>query len=111
MTSAQPAGRFGSLKVDENNMLIDFNEKPQGDNSWINAGYFVCEPKVLEYIEDRDDIILEKEPIKKLVKDQQLYTYKHKNFWMPMDTLSDKKKLNNIYYNQNAPWVVWENNE
>ncbi len=111
MTSAQPAGRFGSLKVDENNMLIDFNEKPQGDNSWINAGYFVCEPKVLEYIEDRDDIILEQEPIKKLVKDRQLYTYKHKNFWMPMDTLSDKKKLNNIYYNQNAPWVVWENNE
>jgi glucose-1-phosphate cytidylyltransferase len=111
MTSAQPAGRFGSLKVDENNMLTDFNEKPQGDNSWINAGYFVCESKVLDYIEDRDDIILEQEPIKNLVKDQQLYTYKHKSFWMPMDTLSDKRKLNNIYYNQNAPWAVWENNE
>ena len=107
MTSAQPAGRFGSLQTDKNNMVTDFNEKPQGDNFWINAGYFVCEPRVLDYISDHDDVILEQEPLKNLVKDKQLYTYKHKKFWMPMDTLSDKKKLNDIYNNQRAPWAIW----
>jgi len=107
MTSAQPAGRFGSLNANKKNMVTTFNEKPQGDNSWINAGYFVCEPEVLDYIDDREDIIFEQAPLKNLVKDKQLYTYKHKNFWMPMDTLSDKKKLNDIYNNQRAPWAVW----
>jgi len=111
MTSAQPAGRFGSLIANKKNLVTTFNEKPQGDNSWINAGYFVCEPEVLDYIDDRDDVIFEQAPIKKLVKDKQLYTYKHKKFWMPMDTLSDKKKLNDIYNNQNAPWAVWHNNK
>ena len=110
MTSAQPAGRFGSINTDEYNKVIEFNEKPQGDNSWINAGYFVCEPEVLDYISDNDDVIWEQEPLKNLVKDNQLFTYKHKKFWMPMDTLSDKKKLNEIYDKQLAPWVVWNPN-
>ena len=107
MTSAQPLGRFGSLKTNSNNMVTNFNEKPLGDNSWINAGYFVCEPEVLDYIDDREDIIFEQAPLKNLVKDKQLYTYKHKKFWMPMDTLSDKNKLNKIYNSKKAPWVVW----
>lgn len=107
MTSAQPAGRFGSLISNKKNMVTDFKEKPQGDNSWINAGYFVCEPGVLDYIDDSEDVILEQNPIKNLVRDKQLYTYKHKKFWMPMDTLSDKKKLNEIYNNKYAPWAVW----
>ena len=108
MTSAQPAGRFGSLSIDKDNLITNFNEKPKGDNSWINAGYFVCEPEVLDYIDDREDIIFEQAPIKNLVKNKQLYTYKHKKFWMPMDTLSDKMKLNDIYNNQHAPWAVWD---
>lgn len=108
MTSAQPAGRFGSLLIDKNNRVTNFYEKPKGDNLWINAGYFVCEPEVLDYIGDNDDIILEQDPIKNLVKDKELYTYKHKDFWMPMDTLSDKNKLNYIYNNQLAPWAVWK---
>ena len=108
MTSAQPAGRFGSLSIDKDNLITNFNEKPKGDNSWINVGYFVCEPEVLDYIDDREDIIFEQAPIKNLVKNKQLYTYKHKKFWMPMDTLSDKKKLNDIYNNQYAPWAVWD---
>ena len=74
MTSAQPAGRFGSLNANKKNMVTTFNEKPQGDNSWINAGYFVCEPEVLDYIDDREDIIFEQAPLKNLVKDKQLYT-------------------------------------
>ena len=108
LTSAQPAGRFGSLKSDKNNMVTNFKEKPQGDNSWINAGYFVCEPEVLNYIDNKEDVVLEQNPLKNLVKDKQIYTYKHKNFWMPMDTLSDKKKLNDIYNSKRAPWAVWK---
>ena len=108
LTSAQPAGRFGSLKSDKNNMVTNFKEKPQGDNSWINAGYFVCEPEVLNYIDNKEDVVLEQNPLKNLVKDKQIYTYKHKNFWMPMDTLSDKKKLNDIYNSERAPWAVWK---
>ena len=108
MTSAQPAGRFGSLATDKNNMVTDFNEKPLGDNSWINAGYFVCEPEVLDYIDDSEDIILEQAPIKNLVKEKQIYTYKHRKFWMPMDTLSDKIKLNQMCESGNAPWMIWD---
>jgi glucose-1-phosphate cytidylyltransferase len=108
MTSAQPIGRFGSIVTDQSNKVIDFNEKPKGDNSWINAGYFVCEPEILDYIDDHDDVILEQAPLKNLVRDKQVFTYKHKKFWMPMDTLSDKKKLNDIYNKDQAPWAVWD---
>jgi len=107
MTSAQPGGRFGALKVDKNNRVIDFREKPQGEESWINAGYFICEPEVFNYIGDGDNVVFEKEPLKNLVKDEQIFTYKHNSFWMPMDTLRDKHKLNEIYNSKKAPWVVW----
>lgn len=107
MTSAQPDGRFGALNVDTSNRVIDFREKPQGEESWINAGYFICEPEVLNYIGDGDDVVFEKEPLKNLVKDKQIFTYKHNSFWMPMDTLRDKNKLNEIYNIKKAPWVVW----
>jgi glucose-1-phosphate cytidylyltransferase len=107
MTSAQPDGRFGALNVDTSNRVIDFREKPQGEESWINAGYFICEPEVLNYISDGDDVVFEKEPLKNLVKDKQIFTYKHNSFWMPMDTLRDKNKLNEIYNIKKAPWVVW----
>lgn len=107
MTSAQPDGRFGALNVDKSNRVIDFKEKPQGEESWINAGYFICEPEVFNYIGDGDDVVFEKEPLNNLVKDEQIFTYKHNSFWMPMDTLRDKKKLNEIYSSKKAPWVVW----
>ena len=107
MTSAQPDGRFGALNVDKSNRVIDFREKPQGEESWINAGYFICEPEVFNYIGDGEDVVFEKEPLKNLVKDEQIFTYKHNSFWMPMDTLRDKNKLNEIYNSKKAPWVVW----
>jgi glucose-1-phosphate cytidylyltransferase len=107
MTSAQPVGRFGALNVDKSNRVIDFKEKPQGEESLINAGYFICEPEVFNYIGDGDDVVFEKEPLKNLVKDEQIFTYKHNSFWMPMDTLRDKNKLNEIYNSKKAPWVVW----
>ena len=108
MTSAQPDGRFGALDINENDKVVAFKEKPKGDGSWINAGYFVCQPEVLDYIPQGDDAVLEQEPLRNLAKDGEIYTYKHNKFWMPMDSLRDKIKLNDMCENQNAPWIVWD---
>lgn len=107
MTSAQLDGRFGALNIDENNMVREFKEKPRGDGSWINAGFFVCEPKVFNYILDGDKTVFEQDPLTNLAKDNELYTYKHDGFWMPMDTLRDKIKLNEMCEKNNAPWIIW----
>tara|TARA_B100001057_G_scaffold59679_3_gene52894 strand:- start:370 stop:1134 length:765 start_codon:yes stop_codon:yes gene_type:complete len=103
MTSAQPDGRFGALDI-KGNKVVKFQEKPKGDGSWINAGYFVCDKDLFKYIEDGDDVVLEQKPLKLLAKDNQLFTYKHEGFWMPMDTLRDKIKLEKIWKEKNAPW-------
>ena len=108
MTSAQPEGRFGALHINKNDQVTTFEEKPKGDGSWINAGYFVCQPEVLDYIDNGDDVIFEQEPLKRLAQDAEIFTYKHEGFWMPMDTLRDKTKLNEMYESGNAPWVTWE---
>ena len=108
MTSAQPEGRFGALNINKNDQVTTFEEKPKGDGSWINAGYFVCQPEVLDYINNGDDVIFEQEPLRRLAQDAEIFTYKHKGFWMPMDTLRDKTKLNEMYESGNAPWVTWE---
>ena len=107
MTSAQPDARFGALEINQNNQVTKFKEKPKGDGSWINAGYFVCEPEVFEYISDEDEIVFEQEPLKNLANDGQLFTYKHSDFWMPMDTLRDKIKLNQMWQAGSAPWQIW----
>ena len=107
MTSAQPDGRFGALNIDDNNKVKEFKEKPKGDGSWINAGYFVCEPKVFDYIVDGDSSVFEQKPLMNLAKDGEVHTYKHHDFWMPMDTLRDKHKLNELWNSDKAPWRVW----
>ena len=107
MTSAQPDGRFGALNIDDNNKVKEFKEKPKGDGSWINAGYFICEPKVFDYIVDGDSSVFEQKPLMNLAKDGEVYTYKHHDFWMPMDTLRDKHKLNELWNSDKAPWRVW----
>ena len=107
MTSAQPDGRFGALDINSENRVLEFKEKPKGDGSWINAGYFVCEPKVFEYITKEDQTIFEQEPLINLAKDGELFTYKHRSFWKPMDTLRDKNKLNQMWNGGNAPWKIW----
>ncbi len=106
MTSAQPDARFGALAIDENDQVQVFKEKPKGDGSWINSGYFVCEPKVFDYITEGDSTVFEQAPLKNLAKDGEIFTYKHHDFWMPMDTLRDKIKLNEMYDKGNAPWMV-----
>jgi glucose-1-phosphate cytidylyltransferase len=107
VTSVQPEGRFGSLIIDENNRILTFQEKPKGDDHWVNGGFFVCQPEIFEYI-GGDDTIFEKEPLEKLAKDDQLYTYRHLDFWKPMDTMRDKIQLDGMIKNENAPWIIWD---
>lgn len=110
MTSVQPEGRFGSLNIDDKNNVISFKEKPKGDGSWINGGFFVCQPEVFDYIQGGDSTIFEKDPLENLAKDKQLVTFKHSGFWKPMDTLRDKNQLEEMIENGTAPWIKWDNN-
>ena len=86
--------------------MTRFAEKPQGDGSWINGGFFVLEPRVLDYL-DGDMTHWEREPIERLSAEGQLSAYKHDGFWQPMDTLRDKIKLEELWQSQSAPWKVW----
>ncbi|MEZ4873272.1 MAG: glucose-1-phosphate cytidylyltransferase [Bdellovibrionales bacterium] len=107
MTSAQPEGRFGALDINESTGQVNhFLEKPKGDGGWINAGFFVCQPEVFDYIED-DTTILERAPLEDLAKEGQLMTHRHSGFWKPMDTLRDKKQLSDLWESRKAPWMTW----
>lgn len=105
MTAIQPVGRFGALDIDNDNIVHSFMEKPKGDGAWINAGFFVCEPQVFDYI--KEDTMFEKAPLENLAKDGQLHAYKHNGFWQPMDTLRDKNLLTDLWQNDKAPWAKW----
>jgi glucose-1-phosphate cytidylyltransferase len=106
MTSVQPGGRFGSLDIRDNNKVTSFTEKPPGDGSWINGGFFVCQPNVIDYIED-DSTVFEKEPLENLALEGELFAYKHVGFWQCMDTLRDKNYLNELWDSNKAPWKKW----
>lgn len=107
MTVVQPPGRFGAISLGANETTIEsFQEKPDGDGAWVNGGYFVCEPGVIDYI-DGDDTTWEQEPLRNLAHDGQLNAYKHPGFWQPMDTLNDKNKLEKMWAANQAPWKVW----
>lgn len=106
MTSVLPEGRFGALSIDNSNMVNSFKEKPKGDGSWINGGFFVCQPEVFNYIAD-DGTFFEREPLEKLASEGELYTFKHNGFWRPMDTLRDKTLLEDMVENNTAPWIKW----
>jgi len=108
MMSAQPDGRFGALDIGENNQVQEFKEKPKGDGGWVNAGFFVCEPKVFDYITQDDSLVFEQSPLKELAKDSEIFTYKHNGFWKPMDSLKDKNDLNALWSENMAPWKVWK---
>jgi glucose-1-phosphate cytidylyltransferase len=106
VTATQPFGRFGALNLDAQDMVARYNEKPLGDGSWINGGFFVLEPKVFDLIAD-DSTIFEKEPLEQLAQHKQLSAYKHHGFWYAMDTLRDKNHLESLWQSGNAPWKVW----
>ncbi len=107
MTAVQPPGRFGAFSLHEGETKIEnFREKPQGDGAWVNGGFFVLEPKVMNYIEG-DSTVWEREPLQHLAKDGMLSAYKHFGFWQPMDTLQDKKTLDESWKSGSAPWKTW----
>jgi glucose-1-phosphate cytidylyltransferase len=105
LTAVQPPGRFGALDIDAQ-AISSFEEKPQGDGAWVNGGYFVLSPQVLDLISD-DDCIWEKEPLQTLAQSGELSAYKHKGFWQPMDTLRDKNLLETLWSSGSAPWKIW----
>ncbi len=107
VTAVQPSGRFGALNIDSDNSVFDFMEKPKGDGSWVNGGFFVCEPQIFDYI-DGDSTIWERQPMEKIADDGQMVAYKHEGFWKPMDTLRDKQELENLWGSDNAPWKTWD---
>ena len=109
LTAVQPEGRFGVLKVEDDNSVSNFQEKPKNEDAWINGGFFVLEPGIFDYIPDGDNVIWEQAPLRSLANDGQLNAYKHRGFWRPMDMLKDKEDLNKIWAAGNAPWKVWEN--
>lgn len=106
MTSVQPDGRFGAIEI-EGNRINQFLEKPRGDGSWINGGFFVCEAKVFDYITAGDQTIFEQEPLQSLARDKELYSYKHHGFWKCMDTLKDRNDLDEMYNTGVAKWKTW----
>lgn len=105
MTATQPPGRFGAIRLDKD-MVESFVEKPVGDGGWINGGFFVLSPKVIDYI-DGDSTVWEGEPLERLARAGQLSAYRHADFWRPMDTLRDKNDLEALWSNGQAPWKIW----
>ena len=105
LTGVQPPGRFGALGL-EDSKVVAFQEKPEGDGSWINGGFFVLEPAIFEEIEG-DSTIWERQPLESLATQGQLGIFKHHGFWRPMDTLRDKLELESLWDSRKAPWKVW----
>lgn len=106
VTAIQPPGRYGALAMD-GDAVLGFQEKPKGDGGWINGGFFVLSPKVLDYI-DSDDSTWEQEPLITLAEQGQLLAYKHEGFWQAMDTLREKNLLEDLWQSKTAPWKVWK---
>lgn len=107
LTAVQPPGRFGVFKLDQGQTLIDtFKEKPQGEGAWINGGFFVLEPEVMNYIEN-DATVWEREPMEKLASEGKLAAYRHYGYWQNMDTLRDKNVLEEMWQSDEPPWKIW----
>ena len=107
ITAVQPKGRFGSLDINQEGKVDKFQEKPPGDGFWVNGGYYIMTPRVFDYIEG-DQTVWEDKPMSGLAIEGRLNSYKHYGFWKPMDTLSDKRILEDLWRDGNAPWKVWD---
>jgi glucose-1-phosphate cytidylyltransferase len=111
LTAVQPVGKFGALAIHTDNTITSFSEKPKGDGTWINGGFFVMEPEVFGYLNNGTQTVLERDPLEKLAHDGQLNAFRHSGFWKAMDTLRDKNELTEMWMNNRAPWALWKNNE
>ena len=107
ITGVRPPGRFGELVGDPEGMVVEFNEKPQATGGMISGGFFVCKREIFDYLDEREDLVFEKEPMRNLVKDNQLMVYDHDGFWQCMDTYRDYQLLNNLFDTGEAPWIIW----
>ena len=105
LTAVHPPERFGVLSLNDD-YVTEFHEKHSGESSWINGGFFVFEPEIFDYLDD-DMTVLEKFPLETLAKENQLTAFKHNGFWYPMDTLREKKYLENLWVTEKAPWKIW----
>lgn len=106
LSAVRPEGRFGIIEMDEKGVVTAFREKSKEDSGWVNVGFMVCEPKMIDFIAG-DQTILETEPLNKLININQLVCYRHEGFWQCMDTLRDKEKLEHLLETGNAPWKTW----
>lgn len=111
VTSTQPQGRFGVLSLSPDQRVEKFQEKIQGDGGWINAGFFVLQPEVFDYLNNGDQTVFEKDPLENLAKDRQLMAFKHTGFWHPMDTIRDQRYLQEIWDSDKVPWKTWDKKE
>jgi glucose-1-phosphate cytidylyltransferase len=107
LTAVQPPGRFGALTLADEERISSFREKPDGDGGWVNGGFFVLEPAVIDYIED-DHTIWEREPLERLAHDEALAAYRHHGYWQNMDTIRDKAVLEEQWASGRPPWKVWD---
>jgi glucose-1-phosphate cytidylyltransferase len=105
LTSVQPPGRFGAIDL-VGDAVTRFHEKPQGEGGWVNGGFFVLEPSVIDTISG-DDTVFEKHPLESLAATNQLRAFRHTGFWQPMDTLRDKQHLEDLWARREAPWKTW----
>lgn len=109
LTTIQMPGRFGTIKTDDNGLIKDFKEKYDGDEVWINGGFFVLEPAIFKYLEgDMENVQWEKDPLIRIANDGQLMAYRHRGFWKCMDAIRDKTELENLWDSGTAPWKVWK---
>ena len=105
LTAIHPPERFGVLNL-SGDYVKEFHEKHTGESSWINGGFFVFEPEIFDYLQN-DSTVLERSPLETLAKEQKLAAFKHNGFWHPMDTLRDKKHLEDLWTSEKAPWKIW----
>ena len=106
VTAVQPAGRFGAIDVD-GERVSGFEEKPRGDRGWTNGGFFVLSPDVAQYLDGGDELVWEQEPMRALAADGELSAFRHEGFWQPMDTLRDRRELQELWASGQAPWRTW----
>jgi glucose-1-phosphate cytidylyltransferase len=107
ISAVHPAGRFGSLRIDDKGAIHDFNEKPPFGADYVNGGYMICSHRFFDYLPADPEMMLERKPMNDLVKDGELHSYRHEGFWQPMDTYQEAQFLNGLWADGKAPWKVW----
>ena len=107
VTGVRPPGRFGELQASVDGIVTEFNEKPQASDGLISGGFFVCEPKIFELLDNQDDLVFEQGPVRTLVSRQDMAVYRHDGFWQCMDTARDWQLLNHLLQADQAPWKIW----